>query len=198
MKILTTSLLTIVALSFALCGCAFAAAAGATLFNAASFMIQAQEKGALTASEAKSLAAVRGNPNYRGAKLMTINRTSLESNVMSLVTPDGKVIQFIGATTEHKFRGDNGPNTIQQDRTARSWSGKSKDGGNLTISWDDEAFFGQFNDAGKHYVVASVAGGRFGFVTETSTDVSELPDQNPPVPHEPIKPIPPAASSPGN
>lgn len=194
MKTLTTFILAVAALCISSCGSAFADSGTATLFDSASFVAPSQEASRLNATEAKSLAQIRANPQHKAVRLLTVNRSSLDSGVITLVTPEGKPFQYIGSKVENRFKADNGPSSgTPVDKITYSWTGASKTGA-LVISWDGDSFYGNWKEDGKTYVIASIAGGRFGFVTETAQPI-EYQDKNPPPSPYPIKSIPPSALS---
>jgi hypothetical protein len=163
----------IVALCVALCGSAFAAADGATLFNSASFMSQAQEKASLNASEAKSLAINRASSLFISVQPITLNRAALDTGVITLVTPNGKEFQYIGAKVQHNFQSDRGARAGFFETTSYSWSGRSKTGW-LTISWDEDSYYGTFHENFTTYGVFSLPGARFGVLSEFAHPTGQL------------------------
>ncbi len=141
------------------------AADGARAFDTTNFLSQAQERASMNATEIKHLTLIRSNPNLRNITPLTINRASLSSGLLTVVTPEGKQFQYVGTSTLANYKHGDGKKFV--DKSVQTWVGKSTTGGTLILAWDSEGYAGDFTEGGVVYRIASIQGGRFGFVAQT-------------------------------
>jgi hypothetical protein len=165
------------------------AADGARLFGSSDLVPNASESATLTAEERKELAALRRHTNlHKSITVVRLNRAALNSGVVTVVTPEGKELQYVGAL---------GKNYDQ----SFLWQGKSNHG-NLDISYDEKALVGFLTDAGKMYQFRSLAGGRMYFISEApimalqeSPGMSGMKDPPGLLPNIKPRPLPPQPAS---
>lgn len=138
--------------SILLCGNAIAD--GATLFDKTNF-----SKGqlALGAEETKFAANLKSQKHLLNQTLISVNLTALQSGLITVMTFDGKQLQFVGARREGNAR----------DPTA-GWTGKSSSGSPdyFVAGFDSEGLSAQFSDGAKTYQITSLPGGRLHVLSE--------------------------------
>lgn len=158
MKTTIANFLAIVSLCTSLCGGAFAAD-GASLFRSSDLVPRAYEIN-LQRFETDRVAQLRQKKNNKSVTVIPLNRTALESTIVSVATPEGKSYQYIGAKVENSDK-------------SFTWIGKAEAGW-LIVSWDSKTAHGEFLADGKTYVIQALVGGPNGVVFEATATKADF------------------------
>jgi hypothetical protein len=141
--------------------CGTTLAAGARLYDKTDFVPQGSEASLLDAVEKVTVRTIRGATTvYKNVQLLKLNRASLGSGVVSLITPDGATHEFVG-----KAR----PETpgMRELGYAR-WYGESSSGGKLTVTYAvaGHDLVGILETTKTKYSIGNLPGGRYYTISE--------------------------------
>ena len=129
---------------------------GAILYDLSNVVDQANESKVLNSTEIKSVEQFRKMSSlFKTATVMTINKVSLSSGLITLVLPvEGKQYQFVGRAKV----GEGTKDTV--------WSGKDKTGASVVIADDDQGTSGVLRDSGRIFQIYALPGKRFYVIVE--------------------------------
>lgn len=145
-----------------LCGSVLAAD-GATLFNSASFLAKDKEAASLNASESAFLAKARAAGQAKSHAAIVVNPAAMNSNVITVVLPDGVQYQYIGTKV-----------AIESNKARRSetWTGTSGPRGQMVLNLSQDGIAGSITQNGKHYALGNLPGNRYQVLIELAREGS--------------------------